>query len=129
MQKKSDRKVLICKVLFAVYLMFAAYLLLFKNMGKTYGLTYLEYLHSSSNFIPFFFLYNFVTMPVKPKIIVIRFVTNVIGNLLLLLPWGVLAPICIPKLRDKKRFLLVTLLGIVVIEMIQVFGMLGIVTT
>ncbi len=125
MKQKPSHRNLVCKVLFAGYLVFAAYVLLFKNVGKVYGMTYPEYLRSMYNVIPFWFVYDFVTMPVKHPVMIRRFLFNVVGNLGLLLPWGILAPACIPKARDKKRFLLGTLLGITAIEAIQLFAMLG----
>jgi glycopeptide antibiotics resistance protein len=120
---KGKRPILI--IVFALYCMALAYLTLLKGIGATFDMSYAEYLKASSNFIPFFSFYVFLTTPYKSAVVVKYFITGLIGNLLLFLPWGLLLPSIVEKLRSFKRFFIFTTLVIIAIEFLQLFLMLG----
>lgn len=88
-------------------------------------MSYAECLRANSNLIPFFSFYVFITTPFKSAVVIRQFAINLVGNLLLFLPWGLLIPSIIEKYRDAKRFLIVTSLVIISIELTQLFLMLG----
>lgn len=121
----NKKKKLILTIIFAVYCMGVMYLTLLKSIGSTSAMNYAEYLRANSNLIPFFSFYVFITTPFKSSIVIKQFVINLVGNLLLFLPWGLLLPIIINKCRGFKRFFIFTSLVIVVIELLQLFLMLG----
>lgn len=120
---KGKRHILI--IVFVLYCMALAYLTLLKGIGATFDMSYAEYLKASSNFIPFFSFYVFLTTPYKSAVVVKYFITGLIGNLLLFLPWGLLLPSIVEKLRSFKRFFIFTTLVIIAIEFLQLFLMLG----
>ena len=120
---KSKKPILIA--IFAVYCAALAYLTLLKGIGATFDMTYAEYIKANSNVIPFFSFYVFITTPYKSAVVVEYFIINLAGNLLLFLPWGLLLPSIAYKLRSFGRFFVFTSIVIVVIELLQLFLMLG----
>lgn len=120
---KGKRPILI--IVFALYCMALAYLTLLKGIGATFDMSYAKYLKASSNFIPFFSFYVFITTPYKSEVVVKYFIINLAGNLLLFLPWGLLLPSIAGRLRGFGRFFAFTSIVIIVIELLQLFLMLG----
>lgn len=120
---KSKRTVL--TVIFSLYCIALAYITLLKGIGATFDMTYAEYLKASSNFIPFFSFYNFLTTPYKSAIVIKYFITNLVGNLLLFLPWGLLLPSITEKFKSLQNFFFFTTAIIIMIELLQLFLMLG----
>ena len=88
-------------------------------------MTYAEYIKANSNIIPFFSFYVFITTPYKSAVVVKYFIINLASNLLLFLPWGLLLPSIAGKLRSFGRFFVFTSIVIVIIELLQLFLMLG----
>ncbi|MGM9591485.1 MAG: VanZ family protein [Oscillospiraceae bacterium] len=115
----------ILTIIFAVYCATVVYLTLLRNFGATTDMSYAECLRANSNLIPFFSFYVFITTPFKSAVVIRQFAINLVGNLLLFLPWGLLIPSIIEKYRDAMRFLIVTSLVIISIELTQLFLMLG----
>lgn len=101
------------------------YVLFLRSVGHDHALTYTEYLRYRSNFIPFISVYNLVTTPVISTTIVLEFLKNFVGNILLFIPWGFLFSICFKSLQAFKKFILTTLIAVLLIESIQLFTMLG----
>lgn len=121
--RKGKRPILI--IVFALYCAALAYLTLLKGIGATFDMTYAEYIKANSNIIPFFSFYVFITTPYKSAVVVKYFIINLVGNLLLFLPWGLLLPSIAYKLRSFGRFFVFTSIVIVIIELLQLFLMLG----
>lgn len=120
---KSKKPILIA--IFAGYCAALAYLTLLKGIGATFDMTYAEYIKANSNIIPFFSFYVFITTPYKSAVVVKYFIINLASNLLLFLPWGLLLPSIAGKLRSFGRFFVFTSIVIVIIELLQLFLMLG----
>lgn len=120
--RKSKKPILIA--IFALYCAALAYLTLLKGIGATFDMTYAEYIKTNSNIIPFFSFYVFITTPYKSAVVVKYFIINLAGNLLLFLPWGLLPSIA-GRLRGFGRFFAFTSIVIIVIELLQLFLMLG----
>lgn len=120
---KGKRPILI--IVFALYCAALAYLTLLKGIGATFDMTYAEYIKANSNIIPFFSFYVFITTPYKSAVVVKYFIINLAGNLLLFLPWGLLLPSIAGKLCSFGRFFVFTSIVIVIIELLQLFLMLG----
>ena len=84
---KSGSKRAKC-LLSIVYGLFLLYVLFFRSIGTTYPWTYAEYLRAMHNFIPLKSVYVLLTTPVISTRIIIRFLVNFIGNIVLFVPWG-----------------------------------------
>lgn len=108
-----------------VYGLVLLYVLLLHRIGHDYAWTYTEYLKYMSNFIPFISVYNLITTPVISASVVLSFLINFVGNILLFIPWGFLLPLDFKNLRIFKRFIRTTLAAVLLIESIQLFAMLG----
>ncbi len=108
-----------------VYGLFLLYVLFLRSMGHDHALTYTEYLRAMSNFIPLKSVYILFTTPVISTSIVLSFLINFVGNILLFIPWGFLLPLYFKSLRIFKPFIMTTLIAVLLIESIQLFTMLG----
>lgn len=108
-----------------VYGLFLLYVLFLRSIGADYAWTYPEYLRAMSNFVPLKSVYILFTTPVISISIVLRFLINFVGNILLFIPWGILLPFYFKSLRLFKRFITTTLTAVFLIEAIQLFAMLG----
>ena len=108
-----------------IYGLCLLYILSFRSIGTTYPWTYTEYLSVMHNFVPLKSVYVLFTTPVISARIIVRFLVNFIGNIVLFIPWGVLLPVCFKKLRSFRYFVALTLAVLILVETIQIFSMLG----
>lgn len=115
----------ILRVLGIVYGLGLFYLLFLYRAGTDYAWTYSEYLQAMSNFIPLKSVYVLLTTPVISASLILRFVINFAGNILLFIPWGILLPLCFNRLQSFKKFVIITCTAVLLIETIQLFAMLG----
>lgn len=113
-------------VILCIYLFFLIYFLFLKNIGADYPMTYAEYISTMRNLIPLRCIYEFCTVPHMTLTFAVRFFLQLIGNIVLFFPWGVLGPVCFDALKQQKAFLIFTLVMIIVIELIQLVAMVGI---
>lgn len=107
------------------YCLILIYVLLLRRVGADYALKYSEYLSAASNLIPLKSVYILFTTPVISSSIVLRFLFNFFGNILLFIPWGILLPACFIRFRTIKPFAIFTLFILAFVESIQLFAMLG----
>ena len=107
------------------YALILLYLLFFKRVGLTHSETYAEFISISYNFIPFKSVYVFLTTPVMSMRVILDFMVNFVGNIVLFIPWGILQPISFKKMQSFKCFIILTLIALVLVETIQLFTMLG----
>ena len=63
------------------------YVFFFRSIGVTYPWGYIEYLKAMHNFIPFRSMYVLLTTPVISGQVIIRFIVNFFGNVILFIPW------------------------------------------
>lgn len=68
------------------YCLILIYVLFLRRVGADYALTYSEYLSAASNLIPLKSVYILFTTPVISSSIVLRFLLNFFGNILLFIP-------------------------------------------
>lgn len=120
--KKLNNLFLVASIVYGLVLL---YVLFLRSMGHDHAFTYTEYLKYMSNFIPFISVYNLFTTPVISTSIVLSFLINFVGNILLFIPWGFLLPLYFKNLRTFKQFIMTTLMAVLLIESIQLFTMLG----
>ena len=117
-------------VLLIIYILFFVYFLLLKNYvahsGVMPDMTRIEYISSSINIIPGFCFVDFIIRPVKPFSYVMQFIANIFGNIILFVPLGTFLPIYISKIRNTRKILISGLFVSLVIEAVQLFGMLGV---
>lgn len=108
-----------------VYVLCLLYVLFFRSIGVTYPWTYTEYLKAMHNFIPFRSVYVLLTTPVCSGRIIIRFIVNFLGNIILFIPWGILLPTYFKKAKSFKCFVVLTIIILFAVETIQILTMLG----
>lgn len=125
MKPISKKLNILFRVAGIVYGLVLIYVLFLRSVGRDHASTYTEYLRYRSNFIPFISVYNLVTTPVISTTIVLLFFKNFVGNILLFIPWGFLLPLYFKSLQAFKKFILTTLIAVLLIESIQIFTMLG----
>ncbi len=101
------------------------YILFLHNRFGTFGGTYIEYLKSNSNFIPLRSLFALITAPYKSSFLVFSFFKNLIGNLLIFVPWGILLPLCNRRFQSFKLLFSVTIILLFTVETVQLFTMRG----
>lgn len=124
MKSKKHGSIIVTYICFA-YVLFMVYILFLKNLGKTYDMSYTEYLRNFINLIPGWVFYDFLCRPVKPMRFVLRFVANLLGNIVLFVPFGFFTSFYIPRVRRTKNILLLAFGTSFLVETIQLFGMLG----
>lgn len=125
MNRLNTKKALLF-ILMALYGAVCVYVLFCLKLDASTGYSYTEYLAYMHNLIPFKSFYVFFFLTHKSPRMIFLFLMNLIGPLLLYLPWGFLAPLCWKRQQKLREFLLTTIMGITVIECIQLFAMLGI---
>ena len=105
--------------IFIIYLGLVLYLTIFSNMGRNISMTYIEYLKSAFNIIPFINLIQAINSGS-----LVSFFINTFSVLLLYLPLGIIIPLLLENSKYKK-VILVSLL-VIIIEILQLLTTLGI---
>lgn len=118
-----NKKMLI--TLFGIYIIVLLYVLFFCRYGAEISITYNDWLHNMYNLIPFRNLYDFLTAPVKATDYYIILLKNVLGNLVLFLPFGFFLPALFSKCANFKKLFLITLITLFILELVQFLTMLG----
>lgn len=122
---KTVKKVLI-GISFIVYL-FALAMLLFigvmfvgmrGHVWTDYSL--IEYIRSSSNFIPFKTISSYITAMNNGSMNISIPIKNLLGNFIMFLPMGIYLPYCIKKINKVGRFTLAMMTLLFGIEVTQV---------
>ena len=57
--------------------------------------------------------------------VIIRFIVNFFGNVILFIPWGFLLPVYYKKANSFKHFVVPTIITLFAVEAIQILTMLG----
>ncbi len=113
---------IILSVIFAVYCLALIYILFLRSGHR--HLSYINYLKTSYNLIPFKSVAYYFSRFANHQMNFVTFVANMLGNLLLFFPMGVLLPNFTPKVRGGK-FIVLGVGMIVAVELIQYFSTLG----
>ncbi len=122
-----------CKVLlwilFVLYIGWMLYLLLFQRIGWNADTSYSQWIQQSINLVPFRTIREFIRMvrahTASGSTDYALAMRNLGGNVVLFVPLGVFLPLLFHRQRHFRTFLLSVTSGIVLVEMIQLFCMLG----
>lgn len=119
-----EKKKTILAATFAVYLAAAVYLLFMRHAAS--DMLFSEYVRQNTNFIPFFSFYVLFTTPYISSLVLVPFFKNLIGNLVLFLPWGIMLPLLGKRFKSAKPFFLLTACVIIAVELLQLVFKVGI---
>lgn len=119
-----EKKKTILAATFAVYLAAAVYLLFMRHAAS--DMLFSEYVRQNTNFIPFFSFYVLYTTPYISYRVLVPFFKNLIGNLVLFLPWGIMLPLLGKRFKSAKPFFLLTACVIIAVELLQLVFKVGI---
>lgn len=101
-------------------------LLLFGRERYDLGLDYWKTVSLNYNFMPFRTIWLYIRVLINGRQSLYRdAVVNLAGNVVLFVPLGFLLPMLWPKLRKFWRCLGVSLLAVGVVELIQLFTLVG----
>ncbi|WHX24574.1 VanZ family protein [Virgibacillus halodenitrificans] len=110
----------ILKISFIFYLVALVILLFIGNRGYLYtDLTLLEYMKTSSNFVPFKTINTYFTAIIDNSMNRSIPIKNLVGNLFMFLPMGIYLPFLIKKIAGLGRFVLSMIVLLLFIEVIQ----------
>lgn len=115
----------LCLFLLILYGAAMVYLLFLRSAGKSSPFSYWESLSRNLNWIPFANLYGYFTAPTRTMDYTKLILENIAGNVLIFIPAGVFLPLFFPKCRCFPRFMAVLLPTIVLVELAQLFSLLG----
>ena len=119
-------KKLIIYTVFAVYIIAAAYMLFFMRDSMLRYYTYSEYFRENTNFVPFLTVREFIGyLRTDDAIYGDISMENILGNLAVFIPTGVLFPAIWKKQRHFKVFVLSIATVITAVEVIQLLTMCG----
>lgn len=107
-----------------VYLAAAVWLLFMRHAAS--DMPFSEYVRQNTNFIPFFSFYVLYTTPYISSLVLVPFFKNLIGNLVLFLPWGIMLPLLGKRFKSAKSFFLLTACVIIAVELLQLVFKVGI---
>lgn len=100
--------------------------LLFHRSGAIEGVPYWEQVTTSLNLVPLHTIRKYARLLNSSREILVRLaVINLFGNVILFIPLGFFLPRIFPKLRKLRKTLLVTALSISMVEILQLFTLLG----
>lgn len=125
--KKQPKKNPALRFLFFVYCLVMLWLLFGRSSGWVEGLTYEEQLRQNVNLTPFLTIQNYVYVVLhgSNETLIRHCIVNLGGNIFLFIPAGWLLPRLWPKLRNFFLFFLVCTAAIFLVEVIQLFTLLG----
>ena len=115
------------RVLLAVYALVMLWLLFGQRLGMPPAVPYWEYVRWSCNLVPFRTIGGYVKILLDPPMAYLlrHAVINLAGNVAMFVPLGALLPWVFPRLRRLSRCLLVALGLLVLMEITQLFTLLG----
>lgn len=115
------------KFLFFIYCAVMIWLLFFRSAKWVDGLNYEQQLQMNINLQPFLTIRNYwnVIYHRTNDAVLVHCIINLGGNILLFIPIGVLLPRIYPKLRNFFRFFCLCLGVMFLVEVLQLFTLLG----
>ena len=127
MAKRSGAKSPFIRFLFLVYCGVMLWLLFGRSQGWVDGLTYEEMLRRNTNLEPFFTIKNYwyVISHRSNDDVLLHCIINLGGNIFLFIPAGWLLPKIWKKQRNFFRFIGTCFLSIFLVELLQLFTLLG----
>lgn len=121
------KKNALLRLAFALYCLLMLWLLFFQRMGADLPGPYLERLNENLNLVPLHTVRRYVhILQSSPDAALRRHaVKNLGGNVILFVPFGSFLPGIWAKLRRFGRCMLCAALGVIAVECIQLFTLLG----
>ena len=111
---------------FAFYLLVVFYLVFFRyHRGFISELSLWEYARFQMNLIPFKTIAGYSKAIFDGSMNLDIPVTNLLGNLLMCFPWGIYLPLLCEKMKHWKKYLAVTIVFLLGIELVQFFTRRG----
>ena len=116
--------------LFAVYCIIMVYLLFWQRVGGSSYITYWKVLRANLNLVPFRTIQEFIAVMDRGiesnhETLVRISIVNLLGNVLMFVPLGLFLPRLWPRLYAFRRFLISVTVVILLIELAQLFTLLG----
>lgn len=93
--------------------------------GGSYTMDILQYLHVNANFIPFKTIGNYIQAFYSGALNKSTVIINIVGNILVFAPMGILLPIIFRKLRNFKTYLITILAMLISVEILQLASHTG----
>ena len=126
MKRASSRNPLL-RTIFLIYCGLMLWLLFYKNRSSDTALAYWEQIRLNINLQPLHTIRNYlyVIFHGTSASLVRHCYVNLLGNILLFIPFGVMLPRIFPKFARFGRFFLCCLLTILAVELGQLFTLLG----
>ena len=127
MAKSKSTRTKRLKFFFFLYCAFMVWLLFFRSGGWIEGLSYEQQLRQNINLQPFLTIGNYwkVLCHRSNQQALIHSIINLGGNIFLFIPIGVFLPRLYPKLRNYFRFICACFGIIFLVEVLQLFTLLG----
>lgn len=112
-------------VLFGMYCALMLWLL-FHRSGAIAGVDYWEQIRMSMNLKPFHTIAKYTRLLSSSRSYLVRTAAvNLFGNVIMFIPLGFFLPLVFQTLQKLRKVLLTTLLSIGLIEILQLFTLLG----
>ena len=127
MKKETTNRNSFARFLFVLYTATMLWLLFCRPSGRIEGLTYQQMLQQNTNLHPFYTIGNYLQVVFKgtnPSMLR-HCIINLGGNIFLFIPVGFLLPKIWKKMRNFFRFFAVCAGSIFIVEVIQLFTLLG----
>lgn len=127
MKKRDRASQPFLRFLFLLYCAAMLWLLFGRSSGWTEGMTYEQMLRQNINLTPFFTIRNYLHVVIhrSNEALIPHCIINLLGNVLLFIPAGWLLPRLWKKMRNFFWFFLTCTLSILLIELLQLFTLLG----
>lgn len=123
MTKKIEKA---SKIIFILYTLLMLWLLFGQRLGSDFEAAYFELLQRNINLIPFKTIRLFWNMAENSSsgYLIRRALINLFGNVVMFVPLGLL-PCVFRKLNSFTKYIITVVITIVIIEVIQLFTLLG----
>ena len=115
------------RFLFLLYMGLMIWLLFFRGRARAPGLDYWQAVQDNFNIIPFYTIDNYVNVIVNypNSSLFVHCFINLVGNVVMFIPAGWLLPRLFAPMRKFFRFLLTCFVSILLVEVFQLFTLLG----
>lgn len=127
MSVNSEKRNKLLKAGFAVYVLLMLWLLFGQRLGYARDGTYFEMLRANVNLVPFHTVALFVRSLLRSgnPALLKHAVINLAGNVIMFVPLGFFIPAVFGRMRKFGKTLLFAAVSVTVVEIIQLFTLLG----
>ena len=110
---------------FGIYILAAAYVMLSTHIVGSSSISLLDHIRYNTNFIPFKTIWEYAVHIKNETVNLDSIVWNLLGNLILYLPFGGFLPLIFSKLRSFKKTICISLAVIFLAELSQMLFIYG----